>query len=179
MAKADTRDRIVDAAMTIVRERGPARLTLDEAARVANVSKGGVLYHFKSKDELIREMVHRMIDRCDTLSESYFEEEEDNPYRWNRAMIHTAFDPRGPGNDPVGAAVLAAITLNPDLMEPLRAKFLEWDSRIIEGSPDPDLAILVDLALNGLFLNRVTGLNRYDDAQLDRLKAKALSLLTV
>jgi AcrR family transcriptional regulator len=178
MAKADTRDRIVEAAMNIVRERGPARLTLDEAARVANVSKGGVLYHFKSKDELVREMVHRMIDRCETLSSRYFAEEGESPYRWNRALVQTAFDPCGPGNDPVGAAVLAAVMLNPALIEPLRAKFAEWDKRILEGSPDPDLAVLVDLAMDGLFMNRVTGMNQYDDAQLDRLKDKALALLT-
>ncbi|WP_413204445.1 TetR/AcrR family transcriptional regulator [Rhodospirillum sp. A1_3_36] len=179
MAKADTRDRIVEAAMHIVRERGPSRLTLDEAARVAHVSKGGVLYHFKSKDELIREMVHRMIDRCDTLSKTYFDQEGESPYRWNRALVQTAFDSRSPGNDPVGAAILAAATLNPALMEPLREKFAEWEERIIEGSPDPDLAILVDLALDGLFMKRMTGMNRFDDAQLDRLKDKALALLTV
>ncbi|TAN63226.1 MAG: TetR/AcrR family transcriptional regulator, partial [Magnetospirillum sp.] len=46
-----TSDNIIDAAMAIVRDQGVAKLTLDEAAKKAGISKGGVLYHFKSKDD--------------------------------------------------------------------------------------------------------------------------------
>jgi AcrR family transcriptional regulator len=178
MARVQTRDRIVDAAMHIVRDQGPARLTLDEAARVANVSKGGVLYHFKSKDELLKEMVHRLLERCDALADTYYEQEPEGPYRLPRALVHAAFDPLGPGHDPVGAAVLAASALNPSLIEPVRGKFDDWHRRIVEEAPDPDKAFLVMMAMDGLFLNQVTKFKLYDQDLMIRLKAKALSILS-
>ena len=49
--------------------------------------------------------------------------------------------------------------------------------RIRADSPDPDRALLVGLALDGLFLNRVTGLNLHDNESLSRLRDKAMSLL--
>jgi len=66
-APLSTRDKIIDAAMSIVRDQGVAKLTLDEAAKVAGFSKGGVLYHFKTKDDLIRGMVATLIHSYDSL----------------------------------------------------------------------------------------------------------------
>ena len=114
-----TRETIVDAAMAVVRDQGVAKLTLDEAARAAGISKGGVLYHFKSKDDLIRGMVQRLIDQCDQLNQDYYLREPEGPYRWARTLVRACFDPTGPANDPVGGALLAAVTVNPVLMEPI------------------------------------------------------------
>ena len=50
---SDARTRILDAAETIVRARGVPGLTLEAAAREAGVSKGGLLYHFASKEALL------------------------------------------------------------------------------------------------------------------------------
>ncbi len=47
------RQRILDAAATLVLEKGMAGLTLDAAAQMAGVSKGGLIHHFPSKAELM------------------------------------------------------------------------------------------------------------------------------
>lgn len=177
MAGQETRTRIVDAAMRIVREQGAARLTLDEAARHANVSKGGVLYHFRSKDELIRAMVQRLIAEYEDQIIRFYEQEPEGPYRWARAEVQASFQPDTNNNDPVGAAVLAAVALNPELLAPIRELFTSLMERIRADSPDPDRALLVGLALDGLFLNRVTGLNLHDNETLSRLRDTAMSLL--
>ena len=66
MAKAEeTRRRIVDAAEEVVLRDGVARLTLDAAAAEAGLSKGGVLYHFASRDALVAGMVDRIIVEFD------------------------------------------------------------------------------------------------------------------
>ncbi|MFD3748240.1 TetR/AcrR family transcriptional regulator [Nocardia sp. NPDC058633] len=61
---SDTRDRILDALETVLLERGSAQLTLDNVAAAAGVSKGGLLYHFKSKDALLVGLVHRLGERA-------------------------------------------------------------------------------------------------------------------
>jgi AcrR family transcriptional regulator len=65
------RDRILDAAEDLVCTRGIAGFTLDGVAQAAGVSKGGLLYHFRSKDSLISGMQRRMASRmADTLREA-------------------------------------------------------------------------------------------------------------
>ena len=49
----DAPTRILDAAEAIVRRAGVAALTLEAAAREAGVSKGGLLYHYGSKEALL------------------------------------------------------------------------------------------------------------------------------
>jgi AcrR family transcriptional regulator len=64
-------DRILDAAEELICTRGIAGFTLDRVAQAAGVSKGGLLYHFRSKDSLISGMQRRMASRmADTLREA-------------------------------------------------------------------------------------------------------------
>ena len=58
----DARTRILDAAEAIVRARGVPGLTLEAAARQAGVSKGGLLYHFGSKEALLSALLARLAE---------------------------------------------------------------------------------------------------------------------
>ncbi|RAU20372.1 TetR/AcrR family transcriptional regulator [Paramagnetospirillum kuznetsovii] len=174
-----TSDTIIDAAMAIVRDQGVGKLTLDAAAKVAGVSKGGVLYHFKSKDDLIRGMVQRLIDQCDQLNRDYYQREPEGPYRWARTLVRACFDPTGPANDPVGGALLAAITVNPDLMAPVHAMYALWQDRIASDSPDVTRAGLIRTAMDGLYFQRLMGIRLGDDKAGECLMRHALDLLTV
>ncbi|ACB62343.1 MULTISPECIES: TetR/AcrR family transcriptional regulator [Exiguobacterium] len=49
----ETRRRITDATVQVMLTQGFPQLTLEEVAKQANVSKGGLLYHFSSKEELL------------------------------------------------------------------------------------------------------------------------------
>jgi AcrR family transcriptional regulator len=49
----DTKTRLLDAAMTVVRTRGIAKATSRELASVAGTNLQAITYHFGSKDELI------------------------------------------------------------------------------------------------------------------------------
>lgn len=173
-----TSDTIIDAAMAIVRDQGVARLTLDAAAKVAGISKGGVLYHFKSKDDLIRGMVQRLIDQCDQLSHDYYQREPEGPYRWAKTMVRASFDPTGPATDSVGGALLAAITVNPDLMAPIHAMYARWQERLASDSPDMERAGLICTAMDGLYFQRLMGIRLGDSATSERLMRHALDLLT-
>jgi AcrR family transcriptional regulator len=56
------RNRILQAAERVVTEVGAARLTLDLVAQEADVSKGGLLYHFPSKEALLGALAQRYVD---------------------------------------------------------------------------------------------------------------------
>lgn len=59
------RERVLDAYEALLISDGERAATLDAVARAAGVSKGGLLYHFASKDELAAAMIARL-DRLGT-----------------------------------------------------------------------------------------------------------------
>ena len=61
----DTRRRLVDAAVAVVRTQGVQGLTLQSVANEAGLSKGGLLYHFSSKEELVSALLHDAMERVD------------------------------------------------------------------------------------------------------------------
>ena len=60
---ASARDRVLDAYETLLIEAGPGAATLDAVAAAARVSKGGLLYHFASKDALAAGLLARLRER--------------------------------------------------------------------------------------------------------------------
>lgn len=63
MPKPSSRERILDSYEDILTERGPLEITLDAVAAHAGVSKGGLLYHFGSKDALRDGLLDRLTQR--------------------------------------------------------------------------------------------------------------------
>lgn len=51
-AKTDARQKLLDAALSVIRTKGYSATTVDELCHVAGVTKGAFFHHFKSKDEL-------------------------------------------------------------------------------------------------------------------------------
>ncbi|MEU1425735.1 TetR/AcrR family transcriptional regulator [Nocardia sp. NPDC005746] len=62
---AGTRDRILDALENLLLDKGLSQVTLENVAATAGVSKGGLLYHFKSKDALLAGLLRRVTERAD------------------------------------------------------------------------------------------------------------------
>ena len=58
-----TRERLLEAAEGLTLRDGVAKVTLDAVSEEAGVSKGGLLYHFPTKDALIGGMIERFIER--------------------------------------------------------------------------------------------------------------------
>lgn len=52
----------MDAAIELARREGVAAVTFDAVSREADMSRGGVIYHFPSKDDLLVAMVERIAE---------------------------------------------------------------------------------------------------------------------
>jgi TetR/AcrR family acrAB operon transcriptional repressor len=55
-----TRERILDAAERIFRDKGVANASLDQVARAARVTRGAIYWHFRDKGELFEAMMQRV-----------------------------------------------------------------------------------------------------------------------
>lgn len=56
-----TRERILDAALTLSLDRGMAAASLDNVIEKAGITKGAFFYHFKSKEALTNELMRRFV----------------------------------------------------------------------------------------------------------------------
>ena len=153
-----TRDVILRAADRVVVEVGVSGLTLEAVAREAGLSKGGLLYHFPSKEALISGMVGRLVGGfTDALGRELAREKGSASGRWLRAYARASF-----AEDrwylEAGAGLLAAVAENPALLDPVRRGFEEAQRWAERDGVDPAVATLVRLAADGLFFAELLGL---------------------
>jgi AcrR family transcriptional regulator len=164
-AARDTRNVILDAAETVVATMGVATLTFDEVARVASVSKGGVLYHFPTKEALTEAMIERFISRFDTAVEEAAASDGASVGRNIRAYVRaTMGEPPLTGElfDRANGAITAALANFPERLEPVRQQSARSQRMIEDGTLDPIFATIVRLAIDGMWLAENFNLMRFD-----------------
>ncbi len=149
--RSDTRHIILQAAAHVVRARGAGALTLEAAAEAAGVSKGGLLYHFPTKDRLIESMVADVLARFEEDVECAASSEPPGAGRWLRAFVKMTFAAE-PEHD-LSAGLMAAAAVNPKLLAPVGAYFARWQERAVSDGIDPIVATTVRLASDGLWFS--------------------------
>jgi len=163
----DTRERILDAAESVVVERGVAALSLDAAAAAAGVSKGGLLHHFRSKESLLSALVERMTAEMRAGFDAFVAAEPEGPGRHTRACIAWALHPtpeRRAQDLRLAAALLSAHAHDPGLIEPVRREHARIRAAIADDGLPAGHAHAVLAAADGIFLAKVFGLWTPDDA---------------
>lgn len=164
MARGDTRAKLLDAASTVIRRDGPQALTLDAVAAEAGVSKGGLLYHFKSKRELLDALVARWMDDfqrdIDAAPGSF-------PERYVRASD---------GAKAEEAGLLAALVADPGVLTAVRERHAAWQDRIATEGGDPVDATVARLAADGLWLADLLGIAPPGGELRARVLARLLEL---
>ena len=148
-APQDTRDAILSAANRVILRDGSGRLTLEAVAREANVSKGGLLYHFKNKEALIFGLLEAQLAQFERSLENGA---DGTPGSWTRSFVNASVsDSSAQSELETNAALLAVIAENPDLLEPFREKARAWQVSAESDGIDPVTATLVRLATDGLY----------------------------
>jgi AcrR family transcriptional regulator len=141
------RERILDAVAAILVREGGDAVTISAVAREARVSKGGLFYHFPSKESLIEGLVDRFVSSFERLLASA------GPERGaaTRAYLRSAMSP-GDGAADGAIALLGAVSVNPAGLDVLRERYRQWSDRLSnDGVPDW-LADLVRFSVDGLWL---------------------------
>jgi AcrR family transcriptional regulator len=138
------RDTLLDAAEALLDEQGAHGLTLAAVAERAGVSKGGLLYHFASKEALINGMIERLIAEFDALIEAQRED------TYTKAYVEATIAAIRGGRLRRWAVVTGA-TGDPRLLAPIRAAMARWHTQGLDTEPDPEAARIVRLACEGLW----------------------------
>jgi AcrR family transcriptional regulator len=159
------RDRILDAAEARLLGRGPTALVLDAVAADAGVSKGWLLYHFRSKEALVAGLCERMLERFDRRLSEFCNADPEPRGAWTRAYLASTVTPEGKAADDSAqlmAGILATLGRDSAHLEAVREHFARWHRRLESDDIDPTTATLVRLAADGLWLSALLGLAELD-----------------
>ncbi len=150
-----TRDRLLDAFEKLLVTGGTRAATLEAVAADAEVSKGGLLYHFHSKDDLLLGMLERLKEQCaaDVARmrtapqgpvDYYLTTSVDDGSDYDRVLIATARVAQE--NDARARQALAEVRES-------------WFEVLREHLGDESLARTIQLIGDGLYFDDTTGLS--------------------
>ncbi len=151
--KNNSRDKLLDAAASIVIKQGATRMTLDAVAAQAKVSKGGLLYHFASKDALVQAMVGRIVEIAEQNFATALANEPSGKGRHARALLSLMMDNEGPfltNVKQMAAPLLAATAGNANLLNPVRTFFQKVHQGMCDDGLPIEHAWLILAALDGM-----------------------------
>ncbi len=152
---------ILDAASRIVAEQGIFSLTIEAVAKEAGVSKGGLLYHYRSKEVLVEKMVEHLAVNYRSKIAIKAEADLEEKGKWTRAYLDVTFKQPYRNTD-MHSGLLAAKAINPLLLEPIHEVYAEWQHEIENDGLDPIQATIIRLATDGIWLADLFGINPID-----------------
>lgn len=165
---------ILEAAARVVRERGAGALTFDEVVAASGVTRGGITYHFPTKDDLLRALVERDQARWEQLITAHALQcgcpQAGEAIGYIRAATDDDVDHRR-----FVSGMLGAVAHDPGLLDGCRAMYR---TRVVKPRwSDADLDALIPLlAADGLFWMEQFGFLDLQPATRRRLVARLEAL---
>jgi AcrR family transcriptional regulator len=150
------RDRILDAAESVILESGGRTFTLDAVAARAGISKGGLVYSFPTKDALVRAALEREVTRFQKAVRRRLGDRPLEPFELVLAHIDEALDEDAAATQKA-AFRMTALVHAPDMMEPARRYYRALLDPLLSESGAAHEVRHALLAVEGIFLLRGLG----------------------
>lgn len=155
--KVSKRTLILKAAAKLVRDHGGESLTLDATAKEAGVSKGGLLYYFPNKEQLILGMVEEAAQYFSVDVEQRVEQDLKPTGKWSRAYLESTVYGFEDEND-VNAVLSLALLNNSGNLQALQEQYAGWQKNIENDGINPVISTIVRLVADGLWFADMFGL---------------------
>jgi AcrR family transcriptional regulator len=169
--KSIDRDRILDAAETVVAGVGAARLTLEGVAKEAGISKGSVVYDYGSKQALLEAMVQRAVARDNAFNDAAAQSCEASENRTLHGRIAAAAEPFPDAFRAVALNICAALAQDRDLRSAIQQNQSAVIARIRDEADGARGPMLAYLALEGLKLLESLDYHQWPEAERKALLA--------
>ncbi len=155
----NTKARIIAAAANVAVTKGVQNLTIDAVAEEAGLSKGGVFYHFASKELLLLGMVQALVDHTETMVQAH-RAADTEAGGWLRGFIRASLAEDAEDVGSIGqlsVGFLTAAANDASLLAPMNDRQPQWRDAINHDGIDPVRAQIIRLAADGLWINDIMG----------------------
>jgi len=149
----DKKEKLFQATQHLINTKGVSHLTLDNIAKEAGLSKGGLLHYFPNKNALISEAITSILEDYSEGMEE-LDEKDTNAGHFLRSFTEVSL------NNPkqLTSGLLAAMSVNPELLNPIQEHYTKWQNKIEADGLDPITATIIRLAVDGLWFCDLFGL---------------------
>jgi AcrR family transcriptional regulator len=174
------RARILDAAERLLLRDGLLGLSVDAVLGEAELSKGGFFHHFKSKEELLTALVERLIADVGGRIQAVAAGDKQAVGRTLRAHVTMTLEMPAAERRRLQALVIAVVAASlesPTLAAKLRAANRDGLAAAVAEGVGLGPALVVQLALDGYFLNDSAGTMALDGEQKAAFRDALLALL--
>ena len=171
VGRPSLRPQLLDAALTIVADDGVAALTYEALSMRTGVSKGGLLYHFPSKDALLDALTERLVERYAEARRATTEELPESPSRELKGYAIASLHNRSKA-DGASARLKMSGVWNRRVG---KAYYARRFSDMAAGM-DRDRAAIVHLAVEGLWYMELAGVSPFSAMERRRIVMLLLRL---
>lgn len=149
--RLSNRDRILDAAIRVIERDGVTAVTFDSVAGEAGVTRGGMIYHFPSREALMQAINQHLADRWEAhlVRQAGKPAAEATPGERQRAYLQASTQMASRAE----LLFLLEASANPALSEPWNAICDRWAAPAPADADDPQAmaAFIARLAADGLW----------------------------
>ena len=161
-----TTAQIISAALNVAAESGAGKVTLDAVAKASGLSKGGLLYHFPTKEALITAMVQQLIDETEQCRLKRMQ--EDGNVLSAVIKAHANFSEQVKGN--TAMAILAAAAEQPALLAPVQQAGQRVLKEVIAAFGDNPEALMLLVASESMIFQEVLNISPLNTEQKEALE---------
>ncbi|WP_327586058.1 TetR family transcriptional regulator [Nonomuraea sp. NBC_00507] len=147
------RDRLIDAALTVIAERGVAGTTHREIARVADVPLGSMTYHFTSLEEVLAEAFTRHADFVARVFDERLSAAPDQDAAIEAVITLVADDLLGSQDDLVLSVELYVAAARHPALRAVTQAWMARSRQALERHFDATTARELDALIEGLVLH--------------------------
>jgi AcrR family transcriptional regulator len=166
------KEKILYSANKVIEEKGLNSFTLDEVAKEAGVSKGGLLHYYSNKESLIRGLIEKYVELFERSIQS---DADESNSKWLISYIQEQYNQSKIDTNTM-YGLLAAVASNQNLLQPVLDKRKQWVEKINK-TKDPVLALIISFACDGIAFSNLLGLDVLDECQKSKLVERLITLV--
>lgn len=175
-ARVSNRDALLDVLESLVAEGSVHDVTLDGVAARAGITKGGLIYHFKSKEALLLGLIERMRARVDAHCVDPTLSPQQALKKFLIARIHYAFA-MGAQEKKIMANLLAAASSYPSLLEPVKSMYDNGTGHMASLADSAGLALSVWTALDGFVMLEMLNIRHFSETERQQMQDTLIALV--
>lgn len=168
------RAELLKAASDLGAKKGLSSITVQAVADLAGVTKGGLLHHFHSKQDLIAGVFAHSLEHLDAEIDRLMAEDKETYGCFTRAYINTTFLDSSYAENP-WPALAVSVVAEPEL----RILWYKWFKARLKKHRKTDSGLnleIVRLAADGAWLNQIDGPEHAEGILNQGVKEKLLKL---
>lgn len=175
--RPSSRTHLLDAAVRVAEQDGITRLTLDSTAREAGITRAGLLYHFRNRDDLLLAIHQHLADLWEQDLLTELDKPWDEATAEERSAAYVREGTRGRSR-PAELIFMVDAAAHPAYNAVWERLLQRWAPAADTSNPAAADLFLARVAADGIWLFQATSSDPLDESTREALRDRVTALIT-